>query len=232
MDFENSTLAFVDTLDGADFRDIAAHGDGTHLYAVGQNRLFVLRRDAENGALSLVLALSEGDGGDASGTAIEGLMDARTLAVDKRNRYLFVFGEQGVRALVFDLRDDPAHPRFLAGVRVQFSTSAPPIAHQRDQCYSAQVRNTVAAVDVFCAGFAYSVEVRPDGSVRQTEFLAPSQRDRFGRLVPLYDSGCGDGCVSTPGTSAQIGLASPDGKHLYAIYAKPQVVIFERVGSL
>lgn len=228
LDLESGSLAFVDTLDGSDFRAIAAHGDGMHMYAVGESRLFVLRRDAESGALSLVRTLVSDDG---EGTGIEGMTETSTLAVDASNQYLFVFSERGLRTLVFDLREDPAQPRFMDAVLAQAGGGAPTGPLLRDECYSAQVRGTSSAVDVFCSGFVYSVAIRSDGSVRQTEYLAPGQRDRFGRLVPTYDSGCSVGCASRPATSAQVGVASADGKHLYAIYAKPQIVIFERAGG-
>ena len=233
MDAQRQSLAFVDTLGHFDFQGAAAHGDGAHMYAVGEDRLFVLRRDAETGALSLALALGDGDGG-ATGAAIQGLTSVRMLALDKRGQYLFVFAEDGLQTLVFDLRDDPARPRFLGGVRVQ-SGRGVRIVYPSDECVGAQARNTAPAVDVFCNRYAYTVEVRPDGSLRQTDFLGPLQRDRFGRLVPFYDSGCVLQCVSRPFTLSQIsqiGLASPDGRHVYAIYAKPEMVVFERFGRL
>ena len=233
LDMERGTFAFVDTLGSFPFQDIALHGDGEHMYALGAERLFVLRRDAETGALSLALALRNGDGGGASGPPIAGLESTRMLALDERHQHLFVFSQRGLRTLVFDLRDDPAQPRFLGGVLVQSGGSAPPVSYRRDECYSAQARATITAVDVFCTAFTYTVALGPDSRLRQTELLAPRQRDRFGRAVPRYDSNCLTSCVSTPPrTSSQIGLASPDGKHLYTIYAKPEVAIFERFGSL
>ena len=228
LDMRDSVLALVDTVDGFEFQDVAAHGDGEHLYALATDRLLVLRRDADSDALSVVHELRNG-GGDAA-SPIDGLTEAHALAIDKRNRHLFVLSERGLRALAFELGAHPARPRFLGGVRVRSGPSARPIL-PHDQCFSAAARDTSAAVDVFCSRFAYSVQVRPDGSLRQTEFLAPTQKDRFGRNVPYYDSGCMFGCVSTPPTSAQIGLASPDGKHIYAIYAQPGVMIFERFGG-
>ena len=230
LDMERSAFEFVDSFGNFDFQSIALHGQGEYAYAAEGSRLSVLRRDAD-GALSLALALNDGDGGGTSGPAIEGLTETQALMLDKRNQYLFVFSDRGRRTLVFDLRDDPANPRFMGGVPVQSGGHAPPV-RLLHECYSAQARNTAAAVDVFCSGFAYSVAVRPDGSLRQTEFLAPGQRDRFEFLVPPYDADCSQQCPSTPRTSSQIGVASPDGKHLYAIFAKPQVVFFERVGSL
>ena len=230
VDAQRQSLAFVDTLGHFNFQDAAAHGDGALVYAVGEGRLFVLRRDAETGALSLALALGDGDGG-ASGAVIHGLATVRMLALDKRGQYLFAFAERGQRTLAFDLRDDPARPRFLGSVDARSGPSAPPL-RLHDECFSAQARNTAPAVDVFCTRFAYSVEVRSDGSLRQTEYLAPLQRDRFGRFVPFYDSACALGCVSRPATSSQTGLASPDGKHVYSIYAKPEIVVFERFGRL
>ena len=230
IDIRRGSFAFLHTLGNFDFRDAAAHGDGVHVYAVGEERLFVLRRDAETGALAHALTLRNGDGGTA-GPMIHGMTSMHMLTLDRRGQYLFAFAEQGLLVLVFDLRDDPAHPRFLGSVRAQSGPSALPIFSD-DKCFSAQARDTAPAVDVFCTRFAYSVAVRPDGSPRQTEFLAPLQRDRFGRLVPSYDSGCATECVSTPTTSSQIGLASPDGRHVYAIYAKPEMVVFERFGQL
>ena len=229
---ESGELAFVDTLGNFDFRDAVMHGDGTHLYAVAPDRLYVLRPDAESGALSLARALRNGDGDGFTEPLIEGMESTRAMALDKSNQYLFVLAEQGLRTLVFDLRDDPAHPRFLGGVRVQSGGPAPAVL-PHDQCLSAQARSTTAAVDVFCSRYIYTVAVQADGSLRQTEIIGPSQRDRFGRRVPYYDSGCLEACVSTPPTtSMQVGVATPDGKHVYAIYAKPQIVAFERFGRL
>ena len=231
LDAEGGAFAFVNTVGNFDFRDAAMHGEGTHLYAVGPDQLFVLRRDAEDGALSLTGAWRNGDGGEA-GAVIEGLEYTRAVALDKRNQYLFVFAGQGLRTLLFDLRDDPARPRFLGGVRVQSGGSAPPIFGD-DECLTAQARDTTAAVDVFCSRYIYTVAVQADGSLRQTEILASNHRDRFGRRVPYYDSGCVNACVSTPPRdSLQVGVATPDGKHLYAIYAKPQITVFERFGRL
>ena len=48
------------------------------------------------------------------------------LVLDKRDQYLFVFAERGIRTLLFDLRDDPARPRFVGSLRVQSAPSAPP----------------------------------------------------------------------------------------------------------
>ena len=228
VDAQGQSLALVDSLGNFNFQGAAAHGDGKHLYAVGDDQLFVLRRDAETGALALVLALRDGDG---TGAVIDGMTSVRMVALDKRDQYLFVFADEGKRTVAFDLRDDPGAPAFLDSVGVRSGPSAPPV-FQNDDCFSAQRRNTAPAVDVFCNRFAYTVAVRLDGSVRQTEFLAPSQRDRFNRFVPFYDSGCGIFCVSTPPTSTQVGLASPDGRHVYAIYAKPEIVVFERFGQL
>lgn len=231
LDIEAGTLAFVDTLD-LSVQGIAAHGDGMHVYAVDFGELHVLRRDAESGTLSLALTLRDGDGGGASGAVIEGLVSSRALVLDQRDQHLFVLSERGVRTLVFDLRDDPAQPRFLGGVLVQSGGTAPQVNHPIDECYSAQARDTTAAVDVFCGAYIYTVAVQPDGTPRQTDLLGPEQTDRFGRVVWPYDSSCLEGCVSTPASSLQIGLASPDGKHLYAIYARPEMAIFERVGGL
>ena len=233
LDIEGGEFAFVDAFGNFDFQDIAAHGDGTHLYAAAGDSLFVLRRDAEDNTLSLAFALRNGDGGGASGPAIDGLESPRLLVVDKRNEYLFVFTQRGLRALVFDLREDPARPRFLSGILAQSGPSGRRIFPSRDECLGAQARNTAAAVDVFCTRFIYSVEVRADGRLRQTEFLGATQLDRFGRMLPFYDSGCVLPCASRPlNTASQIGLASPDGKHVYAIYAKPEMMIFERFGRL
>lgn len=229
---ESGEFAFVDTLGNFDFRDAAMHGAGTHLYAVAPDRLYTLRPDSETGALSLTGALGNGDGDGSTGPLVEGLESTRALALDKSNQYLFVLAEQGVRTLVFNIGDDPAHPRFMGGVRVQSGGPAPAL-FPHDECLTAQARNTTAAIDVFCSRYIYTVAVQPDGTIRQTEILGANQLDRFGRRIPYYDSGCVAACVSTPSRSSlQVGVATPDGKHLYAIYAKPQIMTFERFGRL
>ena len=215
LDEQRASLALVDSLGYFDFQHAAAHGDGVHVYAAADDQLFVLRRD-EAGALRVTMALGDGDG--EFGAEIQGMTSLRMLAVDNSGEYLFAFAEQGLRTLAFDLREDPSRPRFMGGVRVQGGPSYRQV-YNFDKCFSAQVRNTTPAVDVFCTRFAYTVALRPDGSVRQTDYVHPAKWDRMGNPIPYYAS------------SSQVGLASPDGKHIYATYGLDQIAIYERFGS-
>ncbi len=215
LDEQRASLALVDSLGYFDFQHAAAHGDGVHVYAAADDQLLVLRRD-EAGALRVSTALGDGDG--EFGAEIQGMTSLRMLAVDNSGEHLFAFAEQGKRTLAFDLREDPSRPRFMGGVRVQTGPSYNQPAED-DECLSAQVRNTTPAVDVFCTRFAYTVALRPDGSVRQTDYVAPGKWDRMGNRMPRYAS------------PWQIGLASPDGKHIYAIYGLDQITILERFES-
>ena len=215
LDEQRASLALVDSFGDFDFQHAAAHGDGVHVYAATDDQLFVLRRD-EAGALRVSIALGDGDG--EFGAEIQGMTSLRMLAVDNSGEHLFAFAEQGKRTLAFDLREDPSRPRFMGGVRVQAGPSyrQPADFHE---CLSAQVRNTTPAVDVFCTLFAYTVALRPDGSLRQTDYVAPRGWDRMGNQMPNY------------APSWQVGLASPDGKHIYAIYGLDQITILERFES-
>ena len=224
LDEQRASLALVDSFGDFDFQHAAAHGDGVHVYAATDDQLFVLRRD-EAGALRVSIALGDGDG--EFGAEIQGMTSLRMLAVDNSGEHLFAFAEQGLRTLAFDLREDPSRPRFMGGVRVQAGPSyvyTQPNADY-DECLSAQVRNTTPAVDVFCTLFAYTVALRPDGSLRQTDYVRPARRDRMGTLIPNYAP------IGDIDPSWQVGLASPDGKHIYAIYGLDKVTIFERFES-
>lgn len=87
------------------------------------------------------------------------------------------------------------------------------------KCSFATPRKGLVAVDVFCDGFAFSLEWRSDTEeLVFTDFLGLDNPDRYDNLVPDY--GRIYGSVTNPG-----------GKHTYLTTEEGSIVIIERVGN-
>ncbi|MYA44665.1 MAG: hypothetical protein F4Z31_23320 [Gemmatimonadetes bacterium] len=204
--------------------------DGENIYALAgddEPTLLAIERDAETGALRISTIIQDGSPvGGEDGATVEGLADARSLAV--HGSHLFISsGSVGADTLAFDL-DDRAFPVFL-GTQDSFK------AGFFGSCDHAFARSNVSAVDVACANAEYfTVQVGSDGSVFGSDLVRGLRTDSFGNTVPDNDD------IYSVG-------ASPDGRHLYVSGSvfffifdpnvgflfgdRYQLMVFERVGE-
>ena len=91
-------------------------------------------------------------------------------------------------------------------------------------CNFSAIRNGRPAADVFCGGWAFSIEYRPPaagsedlGEIEYTDYIASPGTDRFDNQIPEF----------IPRNM----VASPDGKHAYIVTDENELLIFERVGN-
>lgn len=205
---------------------------GDFVYAAADGALVTFERNPTTGALELTDRLTTGWNASAhagtdsvAGTrieAIDGLVDARMIALDATGDYLFSFGDRGVKTAAFSLAD-PAEPRFLVAAE-PFSRGFYVANHgwlsNPALCRYAGVRSQTLSVDVVCIDSIFSAKLLPDMlALRPEDDLVSASEDRFGNPLPPFRSATGDVA------------ASPDGRHLYMTTADA-IYIFERVGSL
>ena len=95
---------------------------------------------------------------------------------------------------------------------------------EAEYCNFSAIRNGRPAADVFCGGWAFSIEYRlpaagseETGELAPTDYIASPETDRFDNQVPEF----------IPRNMA----SSPDGKHAYIVTDKNELLIFERVGN-
>ena len=178
--------------------------DDSRVYAAAEDGLLlVFQRDAETGRLTEV------------GTP-QALNDVEALAISDDDRYLFAVSNDGPTQ-IFGLEEDPSSPRHL--------DSLPPSGNIPSwrywNCDFAAARNGNPAMDALCHDLAFSAKWRPEtAELVGTDVVAGT--DRFDNEVPTFNH-C---CDRSP-------VASPDGKHIYAIGLDPSSSIdfFERVGN-
>ena len=86
-------------------------------------------------------------------------------------------------------------------------------------CSFSIARNERRAADAFCVDSAYAVQWEsPTYEFRLADFVSSWQANRYGSLLPDFDS---------PGGVA----ASPDGRHAYLATGRHGILVFERVGN-
>ena len=185
----------------ADMMSALISNSGRHMYVLTGHALLVFERHPGTGKLVQV-------------GAVEGLQEARAIALSDDDRHLFVFDDAGNRTILFQL-DDPSNPQFL--------DILPPFENAPQSewtgCQVAAARNGLPAVDAFCTSSAFSVRWRLEtGELEATDYVANWQQDRFNNHVPDF------GFVRSM-------AVSPDGKHAYLTTDDAGIVLFERVGN-
>ena len=199
------SLRHVQTLTVPDLKHALISNLDSRVYAAAQWSLLVFERDAETGRLTQVSRA----GNDA------GLSNLESIAISSDDRYLFALDDNGKRTNVFQLEDDPSHPRLLSSLPPFWNE---PFWNWDNRCGFASARRGTPAVDVFCSNMAFGVQWRPEsGELAATDHVAPWQPDRFNNHVPAF------------GHTRNL-AASPDGRHAYLSTEDEGLLIFERVG--
>ena len=199
------SLRHVQTLTVPDLKHALISNLDSRMYAATQWSLLVFERDAETGRLTQVSRA----GNDA------GLSNLESIAISSDDRYLFAFDDNGKRTNVFQLEDDPSHPRLLSSLPPFWNE---PFWNWDNRCGFASARRGTPAVDVFCSNMAFGVQWRPEsGELAATDHVAPWQPDRFNNHVPAF------------GHTRNL-AASPDGRHAYLSTEDEGLLVFERVG--
>ena len=199
------SLRHVQTLTVPDLKHALISNLDSRMYAATQWSLLVFERDAETGRLTKVSRA----GNDA------GLSNLESIAISSDDRYLFAFDDNVKRTNVFQLEDDPSHPRLLSSLPPFWNE---PFWNWDNRCGFASARRGTPAVDVFCSNMAFGVQWRPEsGELAATDHVAPWQPDRFNNHVPAF------------GHTRNL-AASPDGRHAYLSTEDEGLLVFERVG--
>jgi len=199
----DGALSFDETYAVAGLRGAALDGAG-RIYAVGDDGLLVLVRDAGTGSLS----------GTATGEllAVSGARKV-PLAVDPEDERLFAVDDEGTH--VFSL-GDPLAPERLGSLRRSHREHVWPWLQAQDSCGFAAVRGGFA-LDVFCRSQSFTAEWEPDGAtMSETDRMDDRTPDRFNNLVPEFGLPAGM-------------AASTDGRHVYVSTAMHGILVFERV---
>ena len=197
----------------------AMNADGTHVYAVtggffSSPTLIAFERDAETGSLSVVSTVAEASPVGDDGTVVEGLSQARGLAV--HTSHLFVSsGRGGGDTAAFDL-SDPGNPVFV-GKRNSFV----PFLSFFANCAHSLARHDTPAVDVACRSSRYVYTVQASGarSLFPGDLLSLDgfASDSFGNELPSIDD-------------VWSFVASPDGRHVYLAGRSQEFVFFPDFG--
>ncbi len=198
-----------------------ASGGLRHVQTLDNLRLALISNDdrrvyaaAEEGLLLIFQRDAETGRLTEVGTP-QALNDVKAMAISDDDQYLFAVSDDG-RTQIFGL-EDPSSPRHLDSLP-QFGDIP---SWRYSNCDFAAVRDGNPAVDALCAGLAFSAEWRSDtAELVGTDVVA--ETDRFNNEVPFFNN-C---CDRSP-------VASPDGKHIYAIGLDPSwsIDFFERVGN-
>ncbi len=186
-------------LDGLQYALVS--NSNSHVYALTKSSLHVYERDAETGKLTPTRKTS------LSASASSTLS---VMAISDNDQHMFVVRPKAVS--VFRLRPD-ANPLLLDEL-----DQIPP--YRGEACKFAAPRKDLPAADVFCDGFAFSLEWRSE--IQQlivTNYVGFNDLDRFGNFVRNF------------GNIRGRGAASPDGRHAYLVAEDGALVIFERFGN-
>ncbi len=205
---ETSDHAAAERIDGLTSpRDAVMGADGTYLYVVADEVLLAFERDSDTGVLSLASSIRDASTDDA-GNVVRFPDIPTTAAVDASGSFLYLVGSFSPNTALFDLRENPAHPEFVAVVEefhIRFGNLRthliwPPGALF---CRAPQSLGSIAAAA--CEAGVHLVEWDTDAqTLRVSDFAGSSVPDRFGRDLPRF---------GYPRDAVQ----SPDGRHLYAI---------------
>ncbi|MDE0063038.1 MAG: S8 family serine peptidase [Gammaproteobacteria bacterium] len=201
----NRALSFEETYDIAGLRGATLDGAG-RIYAVGDDGLLALERDAGTGSLS---GTATGESLAVSGTA------KVPLAVDAEDERLFAVDDEGTH--VFAL-GDPLAPDRLGSLPRSHREHPFPWLQAQDRCGFAAIRGGLA-VDVFCRSQSFTAEWDPDGgTLSETDGMDDRTPDRFNNLVPDFGLPAGMS-------------ASTDGRHVYVSTPMHGILTFERVAT-
>ncbi len=195
------SMEHVQTVELDDLQQALVSNSNSHVYALTENSLHVYERDAETGKLTSTRRTS--------------VSTSSVMTISDDDQYLFAVGPRGqADASVFWLEPD-ADPLLLGEL-----DQIPPNPWWRwNICEFAAPRKGLPAADVFCNGFAFSLEWRPDtGQLVHTDYVGLGDFDRFDNFVRDFGEISG-------------GAASPDGRHVYLVAEDGALVIFERVGN-
>ena len=199
-----SGLEHVQSVELENIRQVLVSNSNRHLYALTENSLHVYERDTETGKLTPARNVS--------------VSTSSVMAISDDDRYLFAVGPEGsADASVYrlELGADPMLLDELAEV-------PPNPPWKWSNCEFAAPRKGLAAADIFCNGFAFGLQWRPDAEqLVHTDYLEADELDRFDNLVRDF----GD---------ILAGAASPDGKHAYVAAEEAgegMLVTFERVNN-
>ena len=208
---EPSDRAAAEHIDGLNQpRDVVLGSDGAYLHLVAEQVLFTFERDSDTGALRFASSIHDASA-DEDGRVVQFPSNVTSAAADASGSFLYLVGNTLPRTAVFDLRENPAHPDFVAVVEDfhirsrNFRTHliwSPPSA---GVCQPARPLGSIAAVA--CHASVHLVEWDTDArTLRVSDFAGRSVPDRFGRDLPrsgiLLDT-----------------VQSPDGRHFYALTA-------------
>ena len=182
----------------------AALTAGGLLYAVGDDGMTVLERDAVTGGFAVTRT-------DHSFTIWT--TQSVPLATTDDGGFLFAVDDDGTH--VFSL-DDPLDPERLATLPKR----------QREWFWRADwewcgsgVARGPSSLDVFCRSQAFVAQWRPDeASLSETDYLDDRLPGRFNNAVPDFGQPRGI-------------AVSPDGRHVYASTAAHGILTFERVAT-
>ena len=224
--------------------DVALSPDGSHLYLIAENGLFVFSREAASGQLTLMREISQGDPeGPLYDTG-----ELRSVAVDAGGSVLFVSGVPaplellGAAVTAFDIAEnpsDPVHLDTLTRMHVQLDLGASRArSHLKPfrlilNCYPLISHADLSAVDVFCRdGYYVVMWNRETNALEVTDFGMTGELDRFGNTLP-YHLGYGD----FHGRRLHL-TNSPDGTHVYRASSirdyemSDAIHVFERAGAM
>ncbi len=195
------SMEHVQTVELDDLQQALVSNSNSHVYALTESSLHVYERDAETGKLTPTRETS--------------VSTSSVMTISDDDQYLFAVGpSERADASVFRLEPD-ADPLLLGEL-----DQIPPYPSWRwNNCEFAAPLKGLPAADVFCNGFAFSLEWRPDtGQLFHTDYVGLDDFDRFDNFVRDF------GEISS-------GAASPDGRHAYLVTEDGALVIFERVGN-
>ena len=224
---EPSDRAAAELIDGLNRpRDAVLGADGAYLHVVADEVLFTFERDSDTGALRLASSVRDAST-DEDGRVVQFPRAVTSAATDSSGSFLYLVGNGSPRTAVFDLRDSPTHPDFVAimdGFHIQspiFRTHLiwPPGVY--GACRAPDSLGPFAAVT--CHRAMHLVEWdAADRTFRVLDFAGRGMPDRFGRDLPHF---------GPPHDVVQ----SPDGRNLYAITSpegnvKASILVFQ-VGS-
>lgn len=227
--------------------------DGSHLYVLTGNGLFLFSVDTNSGKLNLIREiLLTGETHDP----FHALNELETIAIDGKGDFLFVSGPRTIGfptgspldfpfldepIVVFDIAADPSSPRYLDSltrihaelnfdVYSSWSHLKPSFGFERLRGCSRMVSHAaLPAVDVFCDnGYFVAAWNSENSQLEFADFAISGERDQFGSTLP--DS------VGSSRTFRQM-AQSPDGGHVYYATSASQdrtrdaIHLFERASA-
>ena len=198
----DGSLRFIERKFSNFVRAVLANS-GDYLYATSQDRVSVLKRDRETGALVATDYNEVTLSAPASGPV--------PLAITDDDSYLFVFDQSGEKANLFSLAD-PENPE-----RLDVLTKFWDAPDQSSRCRFGAVRREIVAVDVFCPALAFTVSWDDENaSLVGADSISQQTSDRYNGIpIPDFAAPAGFG-------------VSPDRQYLYVSTPDDGIIIFAR----